>query len=226
MSDAPIENLEKDIGHSFQNKSYIEDALTHSSSGRAKNYERLEFLGDRVLGLVIAQMLFERFPDEPEGDLAKRLAALVQGRFLAQIARKIDLGSYVMFSDAEKAAGGSENENILADVFEAVIGALYLDSGFDKCQSMIERLWADGFYEMKAPPQHPKTTLQEWAQAQGLPLPVYKIVGQSGPDHMPVFDVELLIEGYAPLVSQGPSRQEAERSVALAFLQTIDGQNA
>lgn len=218
MPSLTIENLEKEIGHSFSNKEYVTAALTHSSAGHSKNYERLEFLGDRVLGLVIAEMLFKKFPDEPEGDLAKRLAALVQGSFLSEIARKISLGSYIIFSDAEKQAGGAENDNILADVFESVIGALYLDSGFQKCHDLIERLWADGFYEMKAPPQHPKTTLQEWAQGQGLPLPAYEIVGQSGPDHMPVFDVGLNVEGYEKLVAQGASRQEAEKNVAQAFI--------
>lgn len=219
MPTLPIEDLEKKIGHSFGDKNFIKDALTHSSTGQAKNYERLEFLGDRVLGLTVAQMLFKKFPDEPEGDLAKRLSALVQGSFLAQIARKINLGAYVEFSEAERQAGGRENENILADVFEAVIGALYLDGGFDKCHDMIEELWAESFFEMKAPPQHPKTTLQEWAQGRSLPLPSYEIVGQSGPDHAPVFDVQLSVEGFDAITAQGNSRQEAEKNAATLFIQ-------
>lgn len=221
MTTLPIEDLEKEIGHVFKDQEYLKDALTHSSTGHEKDYERLEFLGDRVLGLTVAQMLFKRFPDEPEGDLAKRLSALVQGSFLAQIARKINLGSYVEFSPAERQAGGADNENILADVFEAVIGALYLDGGFDKCHDLIERLWAESFYEMKAPPQHPKTKLQEWAQSEGLSLPHYEIVAQSGPDHAPIFDVQLSIEGHENVIAQGSSRQEAEKNAAMFFIEQM-----
>ena len=222
MSMRPVEELEKEISHSFKNKDLIKNALTHSSTGHSTNYERLEFLGDRVLGLIIAQMLFEKFPNEPEGDLAKRLSALVQGTFLAEIALKINLGSYVVFSDAERHTGGAQNANILADVFESVMGALYLDGGFEKCQSLVERLWADGFFEMKAPPQHPKTAIQEWAQGKNLPLPNYEISNQSGPDHMPIFDVTLTVEGHAPVTARGASRQEAEKNAAQAFMDSID----
>ena len=213
--------LEKNIGHDFKDKSLLRDALTHSSTGHEKNYERLEFLGDRVLGLVITEMLFAKFPDESEGDLAKRLAALVQGSMLAVVARQINLGAYVVFSVAEREAGGAENENILSDVFEALIGALYLDGGFKKCHDLVESLWEGHFFDMKAPPQHPKTALQEWAQGSGLPLPVYEIAGQSGPDHAPVFDVKLSVKGHKALIAQGRSRQEAEKEAALAFLKTI-----
>ena len=226
MPKLPIAKLEQEIGHSFSNQRIIQDALTHSSTGQEHNYERLEFLGDRVLGLIVAEMLYKKFPDEPEGDLAKRLSALVQGSLLAEIAQQINLGAYVDFSEAERQAGGTENTNILADVFEAVIGALYLDSGFKECHALVEKFWADHFFEMKAPPQHPKTALQEWAQAKSLPLPEYKIVNQSGPDHAPVFDVQLLIEGYDPVIAQGKSRQEAEKLVAQMFLEMINGQSA
>ena len=218
MSMRPVEELEKEIAHRFKDKELIKSALTHSSTGHKMNYERLEFLGDRVLGLIIAQMLFEKFPEEPEGDLAKRLSALVQGTFLAEIALKINLGSYVSFSDAERQAGGAQNANILADVFESVMGALYLDSGFEKCHALVARLWADGFFEMKAPPQHPKTSIQEWAQGKGLPLPSYEIAKQSGPDHMPTFDIALIIEGYEKVIACGSSRQEAEKNAAQAFI--------
>lgn len=214
----PIEKLEEEIGHIFQNRAYIIKALTHSSTGLAQNYERLEFLGDRVLGLVIAELLFKKFPDEPEGDLAKRLAALVQGEFLAEISTEINMGAYIQFSDAERVSGGAQNENILADVMEAVIGALYLDGGFEKCRLLIERLWKDRLFKMNAPPQHPKTVLQEWAQSQSLPLPLYEIIGQSGPDHAPVFDVKLSIEGHGEVIAHGKSRQAAEKEAANLFL--------
>lgn len=218
MSDHPYQALEIAIGHRFKNKNLLEDALTHSSTGLDKNYERLEFLGDRVLGLIMAELLYSRFPEEREGDLAKRQAALVQGSLLAEIAREIDLGRFVEFSQAEREAGGGENINILADVFEAVIGAMYLDGGFEICRTLVERCWASRLYQMKAPPQHPKTRLQEWAQSRGLPLPIYKIAGQSGPDHAPLFDVALSVAGFDDVVVQGRSRQAAEKLAAEAFI--------
>ena len=219
-----VESLEEKIGHHFDDKTLLRMALTHSSTGSGVNYERLEFLGDRVLGLVIAQLLYERFPQEQEGDLAKRLASLVQGSMLAEIAEKMGLGDYIHFSDAERSAGGSENENILADVFESLIGALYLESGLGPPEKLIRDLWADVLGTMKTPPQHPKTGLQEWAQGAGLPLPVYDIVGQSGPDHAPVFDVTLQVKGYESMTEQGRTRQDAEKKVAKAFLEKIKKQ--
>lgn len=216
-------SLEKKLDYSFKDKDILAHALTHSSTGGEQDYERLEFLGDRVLGLVIAEALYHRFPSETEGDLAKRLAALVQGEFLAVIATEITLGKYIKFSEAEALAGGAQNVNILSDVFESMIGALFLDGGLEPCRTLINRLWHDKFNAMKTPPQHPKTSLQEWAQGKGLPLPVYKIVQQQGPDHAPVFDVELIVKGFAPLVAQGRTRQEAEKNAARKFFEKIEG---
>ena len=213
--------LEKKIGHRFHDSSLLQSALTHSSSGQRSNYERLEFLGDRVLGLIIAQALFQKFPEENEGDLAKRLAALVQGSMLATIASAIQLGDHILLSDAEKSAGGAANENILADVFEAMLGALYLDGGFAACERLVTTLWADHFYDMKTPPLHPKTAVQEWAQAKGLPLPLYEVVAQHGPDHAPVFVIRLTVAGHAPVQAEGRSRQAAEKEAAAQFLTTI-----
>lgn len=226
MSTEHLAALERDIGYEFQDPDLIAHALTHSSTGRDVNYERLEFLGDRVLGLIIASILYEKFPDEPEGDLAKRLAALVEGRHLAKMARKIELGSYIDFSKAEEQAGGRNNDNILADVFESLIGALYLDGGLPPCSRLIETLWSDSFYEMKKPPQHPKTVLQEWLQSKGLPLPVYEMAGQEGPDHAPVFRIRLSIDGYAGIEAQGRSRQEAEREAARLFMAKIEAEGS
>ncbi len=210
--------LEDRIGHKFNDPKLLKTALTHSSAAVEYNYERLEFLGDRVLGLVIAELLYQRFPDEAEGDMAKRLAALVQGSFLAGIAVEMDLGAHIDLSDGEAQAGGAQNEHILADVFESLIGALYLDGGFQKCQNLIHGLWQDKLDVMKEPPQHPKTKIQEWAQALGLPLPAYKITSQSGPDHAPVFEIELSVEGYDPVTAQGKSRQQAEKEAACEFI--------
>ncbi len=213
-----LKDLEKLIGHEFKDKVLLETALTHSSFGGHKSYERLEFLGDRVLGLIVAEHLYKRFPDEPEGHLAKRLAALVQGSLLAGVARELSLGEFVRFSDAERAAGGAENDNLLADVLESLIGALYLDGGLEKCRTLIEKNWETRFDNMLAPPQHPKTIVQEWAQSKGLPLPVYEVVEQTGPDHSPEFIVQISVEGYAPLKASGRSRQAAEKEAALEFV--------
>ncbi len=220
MTSSPIDFkvLESLIGHVFNDRQLLEIALTHSSSGSEANYERLEFLGDRVLALVIAETLYERFPDEKEGDLAKRLSALVQGSILAKIARSITLGDFIVFSESERRAGGSDNDNILADVFEALLGALYLDAGFVPCRKLIDTLWEDAFFEMKAPPQHPKTALQEWAQGQGLSLPEYEIVAQSGPDHAPIFKIKVSVNGYEPVFAEGASRQTAEKLAASLFI--------
>lgn len=223
MSQPSFKALEKQLGHSFKDKDLLTAALTHSSTGDEDNYERLEFLGDRVLGLVIADFLYKKFPGEAEGDLAKRLAALVQGELLASIALEMDLGVHVLLSPAEAAAGGAQNENILSDVFEALIGALYLDGGFEKCRKLIETRWQDRFLQMKTPPQHPKTLLQEWAQGKALPLPTYKITDQKGPDHAPVFEVELTVKGYQPVKAEGRSRQDAEKEAARIFFERLEG---
>ncbi len=225
MAPVPAKQLEQLIGHTFKDQALLDIALTHSSTGADNNYERLEFLGDRVLGLVIAELLYKRFPNEAEGDMAKRLAALVQGEFLAEIAGEMKLGAYIHFSEAEAQAGGASNDHILADVFESLIGALYLDSGFGTCQTLIEKLWDGRLEVMKTPPQHPKTRLQEWAQGEGLPLPLYKIIGQHGPDHAPVFDVELKVHGYDVVVAQGRSRQIAEKQAAADFLKRLKGKS-
>ncbi len=213
--------FQKIIGYSFKDEELLRVALTHSSTCKGHNYERLEFLGDRVLGLVIASSLFEKFPDEQEGDLAKRLSSLVQGATLAKLALQISLGDYILLSDAEKSSGGSSNDHILADVFESVIGAMYLDGGLEPCKAFIEDQWEDTFHTMKEPPQHPKTALQEWAQGQGLPLPLYEITSQSGPDHAPIFEIKLNVKGHPPTTAIGKSRAEAEKIVAKKFIKGI-----
>ncbi|MBL4804380.1 MAG: ribonuclease III [Alphaproteobacteria bacterium] len=225
MTDS-FEKLETRIGHHFKTPELLKTALTHSSTGANENYERLEFLGDRVLGLVVAEMLYARFPQEKEGDLARRLAALVQGSFLAKRSIDLELGQYIAFSDGEAHAGGAENEHILADVFESLIGALYLEAGFEKCQILIHELWADKLEVMKEPPLHPKTRIQEWAQSLGLALPAYEIIDQSGPDHAPVFKVEIQVAGYDRATAEGRSRQIAEKEAARAFLKMLEEKGA
>ena len=214
--------LQDKIGYHFKDEKLLVTALTHSSAGNKDNYERLEFLGDRVLGLVMADILYNRFPHENEGDMAKRLSSLVQGSTVASLSDNISLGEFVILSDAEKGSGGRRNDNILADVYEALIGAVYLDGGLEPCRLLIASQWADIMDKMIKPPLHPKTQLQEWAQARGLSLPVYRVLGQSGPDHAPVFEVELEISGYDPVQTKGRTRQDAEKKAAKAFLKTIN----
>lgn len=221
-----FKELETRIGHTFENSDLLKTALTHSSTGADNNYERLEFLGDRVLGLVIAELLYARFPEEKEGDLARRLAALVQGSFLAKRSIELELGQYIAFSEGEAHAGGAENEHILADVFESLIGALYLDAGFEKCQALIHELWENNLEVMKEPPLHPKTRIQEWAQSLGLPLPAYEIVEQTGPDHAPVFKVAITVSGYDIMLAEGKSRQVAEKEAARVFLNMLENKGA
>jgi len=226
-SDDPIEELQISLDYNFVQQELLLRALTHSSTGAAKNYERLEFLGDRVVGLVIAHILWETFPDEAEGDLAKRHAALVQGKMLARIAKLIKIGDAMQFSEAERAAGGASNENILADGVEGVIGALYIDGGMDECARVVKRLWGNSIYIMRAPPQDPKTALQEWAQGRGLPLPLYELVGREGPDHAPVFEIKVQVQGFPHWISKGISRRKAEKDAAamlLAHLKEMDGE--
>lgn len=219
----PLNELQNIIGYNFKDENLLRVALTHSSTNDGFSYERLEFLGDRVLGLVIADLLFKKFPDEKEGDMAKRLSALVQGKTLAKLASRISLGDYVFFSEAEATAGGAQNEHILADVFESVIGAMYLDGGLVPCCDLISSQWENVLYAMKKPPQHPKTALQEWAQGKNLPLPEYSVASQDGPDHAPVFDVRLCVKGYDPVIAQGRSRAEAEKNAAFKFMKDIEG---
>jgi ribonuclease-3 len=218
----PLVTLQERITYSFRDISLLQTAMTHSSTADEENYERLEFLGDRVLGLVMADLLYHRYPQEREGDLAKRHAALVQGRTLAIVAHRIDLGEALILSEGERAAGGAENENMLADGMEALIGAMYLDGGLEPTARLIAELWDDLLDTMAQPPQDPKTALQEWAQARGLPLPEYELSDRSGPDHAPVFTVKVTVEGFDCAEGTGASRRAAEKLAAQILLQRLE----
>lgn len=215
---ASVQAVEALTGHHFAQPDLVVMALTHASAASNVTYERLEFLGDRVLGMAVADLLYDAFPGEAEGPLAKRLSSLVQGTTLAKIAQEKNLGALIVFSESELSAGGAENQHILADVVEAILGALYLDGGFDVCKDFVKSLLGDRLYKMNKPPQHPKTFVQEWAQGRGLSLPVYEVVEQSGPDHAPVFTVRLTVEGHKPFTADGKSRQEAEKAAAKLFM--------
>ena len=222
MINPSYKKLEDIIGYTFQKEHYLERALTHSSTNDDYNYQRLEFLGDRVLGLVVSHALFEEFRGENEGGLAKRHTALVQGETIAIIGQAHKLGDFIILSDSERDAGGQMNENIIADVVEALLGAIYLDGGYEAAQKVVLKLWGDNIKTLETAPQDPKTELQEWVQARGLPLPDYNIIDKSGPDHAPVFIVELVVEGFNPIQAEGSSRRQTEKTVARKMLKILN----
>jgi len=229
---ATSSDIEARIGHSFGDKSLLRNALTHPSHtgdqrGRAAGkagasaYERLEFLGDRVLGLVVADMLLHHFPDEPEGDLARRHTALVREAALARVAGEIDLGAHLRLSQGEEGSGGREKDAILSDAAEALIGAMYLDGGLAPPAAFIRKYWTPYLDEHVAPPQDSKTALQEWAQARGLSVPVYEERARTGPDHAPEFVVAVCVDGYDPVEAAGASKRKAEKAAATALLASL-----
>ena len=212
MSDkSSLSVLESRLGYTYKNRAFLEQALTHSSRSGTQNNERIEFLGDRVLNLVMAENLFHRFPEESEGSLAKRHSALVQGRMLAIIGGIVGLGAFLNLSEAERQSGGAENENILSDAMEATLGSIFLDGGLDAAREVILGLWGDNIVTLTEAHQDPKTELQEWVQARGLPLPEYEIVSKSGPDHAPRFEIEVRVKGCDPVVAEGSSRRHGEK---------------
>lgn len=201
------------LGYHFSNLDLLQRALTHASAGDA-NYERLEFLGDRVLGLVVADILYNTFPHEKEGVLARRHSALACTETLSKIATGLDVSLIVNASQAERASGGVTQENLLADCMEAVIGAVFLDSGYGACHEVITGLWGERIYTLSQPPLDPKTALQEWAQGHKLPIPTYEVVSREGPDHSPHFLVRVTVKGFEPMEAKGPSRRVAEKEAA------------
>ncbi|HEU0070507.1 MAG TPA: ribonuclease III [Alphaproteobacteria bacterium] len=215
------------LGHSFAKPALLTEALTHRSATGANGpyrygYERLEFLGDRVLGLVIADLLLERFPTESEGALAGRFNALVQGETLADVAAEIDLGAHLIMAPGEEQAGGRENKSILSDVCESVIAALYLDGGLPAAQQFIRRYWTPMLIHAKRPKRDGKTRLQEWAQSRALPLPDYTTLSREGPPHNPIFAVRVKVLGAGEAEGQGSSKRMAEQAAADALLAHLD----
>ncbi|MBL8708691.1 MAG: ribonuclease III [Rhodospirillaceae bacterium] len=183
--------------------------------------QRLEFLGDRVLGLIVAEMLFNQFPAEDEGALAKRFAALVRQEGLAQVAQDLDIGRFLTLSRGEEESGGRDNPATLADACEAIIGALYLDGGIAAARRFIERHWQKMMAAELMPPQDAKTALQDWAQAAGLKLPRYSVIRSEGPPHDPVFEIEAMVEGHAPARGTGRSKRAAEQAAATQLLASV-----
>lgn len=219
-----MKKLEKAIGHSFKNAHLLQQALTHPSalpSGKGVAFERLEFLGDRVLGLVVATWLFEEFPHEKEGDMAKRLAGLVCKETLVDIAKLIDLGQFMAMKRERSSSENKRLETLLADGCEALIGALYLDGGLEVARSFIRHYWKDLLNSTPEPPRDSKSLLQEWIQGKGKPHPTYVVVDSSGPAHAPHFIVQVSIEGMEPTIGEGSSKRLAEKDAAQNMLNMI-----
>jgi ribonuclease III len=215
--------FEDRIGYRFRDAAMLEQALTHISAlagprNRAGSYQRLEFLGDHVLGLVVSDMLFRAFPKADEGELSRRLADLVRKEACADVARAIDLSTAIRLGASESNAGGRHRTAILADVCEALIGAVFIDGGYAAASDMIERLWEQRMRAPARPLRDAKTILQEWAQARGLPTPSYREVERKGPDHDPEFRVTVELPNRTPAEGLGRSKRAAEQAAAAAML--------
>ncbi len=216
-------DLEGVLGYKFKAQELLSRALTHSSyKGSTKNSadnERLEFIGDRVLGLAIAELLHETFPKANEGELARRYNRLVRGETCARVGRQLGLGNHLILSESESASGGRDKETILADAVEAVLGAVFLDSNYDKAKTVVRRVWELlNEQHTRTASADPKSALQEWAQGKGLPLPNYIEIARTGPDHAPLFTTEVRIPGCAPIRGEGASKRAAEQAAASALL--------
>jgi len=216
------------LGHAFYDPALLERALTHSSVGEgadkaagrpARHNERLEFLGDRVLGLLVAERLHRDFPEADEGELSSRLHALVDKHACGRVGERMGVGAAMRLSPGETRTGGRRKEGVVADAMEALLAAVYLDADIEAVRAVFDRAWAE---ELATPApralNNPKSALQEWSQGAGRPLPVYRVIGQTGSDHAPTFTVEASIPGVEPLTAQGRSRQDAEKAAATALL--------
>ena len=217
------EKLQFRLGYKFADPDLLDRALTHSSfvspaKRIERSYQRLEFLGDRVLGLVVADMLYRRYPKANEGELSRTLNTLVRKETCAVIARTLDLGSEMNLGDSEARTGGAEKEAILGDVTESIIGAIYCDGGLGKAYEFVERMFEEFLADGQANKADAKTTLQEWAQARGLEPPTYIQVDRSGPDHAPEFTIAVTLGEYEQLSATGPSKKIAEHKAAELFL--------
>lgn len=221
-----VDWLAKTLGAPPADLPLYERALTHGShtaspAGGGASYQRLEFLGDRVLGLAIAQWLYAAFPSEPEGALSRRLNGLVTGEVCAQVARDIDVRPHLRLGLQARDDGGADSDNILGDVTEALIGALYLDHGFAAADRFIHARWQRYVEGQEAAPRHPKSALQEWAAANNRRAPTYALVDRSGPDHAPCFTVRADVGPAGEASATGSSKQEAETAAATALLAVV-----
>jgi len=219
MSESKLKQLQQQLGYTFSSPELLQRALTHRSAAREHN-ERLEFLGDALLGSVIAALLHEHHANATEGDLSRMRSALVNGQMLASIARELALGDLLQLGAGERKSGGRERDSILSDAVEAIIGAVYLDGGFPACEQLVHHLFEGRLQE--ASPRDPKTELQELMQARGLPLPVYRVLEISGEEHSQVFRVACTVsELDSATEGSGRSRRVAERNAAIGALAAL-----
>jgi len=224
------DKLLKALGHQFADPKLLDEALTHPSAttrkstrrGEGRDYDRLEFLGDRVLGLVIADLLLKSYPEADAGRLARRYNELVRRETLAEIATRIDLGRHMHFARAEREAGGGAKPALLANACEAVIAALFLDGGFEVAGAFIHRYWDTLADELTTAPKDAKTRLQEWAHACGVAAPVYTEVSRDGPPHDPAFTIEVSVGDRGSARGHGGAKRSSEQAAAEALLKTID----
>lgn len=214
------------IGHRFSDPALLVESVTHASmsSVHKTDNQRLEFLGDRVLGLVMSEALLEEDQEASEGQLAPRFNALVRKETCADVAEQIELGTVLRLGRSEMLSGGRRKAALLADAMEAVIAAVYLDAGFRTAQSMILRLWGDRIRDVKSDARDAKTTLQEWAQARGLPPPNYDETGRSGPDHAPVFEITARLTSGQAASAEAGSKRQAEQAAAQSLLKALQNQ--
>lgn len=222
-SNSEFAELELRLNYSFLDKDRLRRALTHSSAispGRrvAESYQRLEFLGDRVLGLVVADLLFQRMPKAKEGELARALNSVVRKETCAAVAIDLDMGPNIFMDKSELRNGGREKPSVLADACEAVIGAIYIDGGFEPAFAFVKSSFSNYLEATNDLQVDAKTMLQEWAQGAGLPVPQYVETDRFGPAHSPVFTIAVKIDGYEAISAKGPSKKIAEQSVAEKFL--------
>ena len=223
-----VAELEGRIGHVFQDRELLERALTHASVGdgalKVRHYERLEFLGDRVLNLLAAERLMALNSEAREGEMSRLMASLVNYHACARVARRIGLPNALRMAPSASKIGARDKDTVLGDACEALIGAIYVDDGLDAARTFFLEFWAEEFERLDAPQvKDPKTQLQEWAQGRGLPLPLYKVVGREGPDHAPSFTVSVSVGDYEPELAEGRSRQEAEKAAATVMLLKREG---
>lgn len=219
-----MEALQKRIGYQFQNIHLLELALTHPSLAKQENNQRLEFLGDAVIGLVVARLIYDLFPQEQEGELARRLASLVRGETLAQVARDIKLGEVLKVATSEIQSGGRDNPSNLEDAMEALLGAMYLDGGLSAVEEFVTPRWKKLAENAASAPKDAKTALQEWAQGRGLPLPAYALLETIGSAHAPVFTIEVTVQGHAPSQAKAASKRVAEQMAAGILLERLNNE--
>lgn len=220
---AELQQFQQRIGHDFARPELLVRAVTHSSisSPTRGDNQRLEFLGDRVLGLVMAEALFAKDRDASEGQLAPRFNALVRKETCADVAREVDLGAVLKLGRSEQMSGGRRKIALLGDGMEAVIAAVYRDAGFDTARDMVLRLWGDRINQVEDDARDAKTALQEWAQARGLPPPNYVETSRSGPDHAPVFHIEARLTSGQHATASAGSKRAAEQAAARALLKGL-----